>query len=90
MLEALADAGVRMGLPREVATLLGAQTMLGSARMLLETGRHAGSLKDMVTTPGGTTIEGLYSLERDGFRGALMRAVEAAASKSREISGGKK
>lgn len=90
MLEALADAGVRMGLPRDVATLLGAQTMLGSARMLLETGRHPGSLKDMVTTPGGTTIEGLFSLERDGVRGALMKAVEAAASKSREISGGNK
>lgn len=88
MLEALADAGVRMGLPREVASVLGAQTMLGAARMVLESGRHPGQLKDMVTTPGGTTIEGLYSLERDGVRGALMRAVEVSAAKSREISGG--
>ncbi|MFZ5648424.1 MAG: pyrroline-5-carboxylate reductase [Bacillota bacterium] len=88
MLEALADAGVRMGLPRDVATLLGAQTMLGAARMLLETGRHPGQLKDMVTTPGGTTIEALYSMERDGVRAALIRAVETAAKKSREMSGG--
>lgn len=88
MLEALADAGVRMGLPRDVATLLGAQTMLGAARMLLETGKHPGQLKDMVTTPGGTTIEALYSMERDGVRAALIRAVEAAANKSREMTGG--
>jgi pyrroline-5-carboxylate reductase len=88
MLEALADAGVRMGLPRNVATVLGAQTMLGAAKMVLESGQHPGQLKDMVTTPGGTTIEGLFSMERDGVRGSLMRAVEAAAGKSREISGG--
>jgi pyrroline-5-carboxylate reductase len=87
ILEAFADAGVRMGLPRDVASLLGAQTMLGAARMVLESGRHPGQLKDMVTTPGGTTIEGLYALERDGIRGALMKAVEAAAGKSREMSG---
>ncbi|MHB8158885.1 MAG: pyrroline-5-carboxylate reductase [Desulfocucumaceae bacterium] len=90
IMEALADAGVRMGLPRDVASVLGAQTMLGAARMVLESGRHPGQLKDMVTTPGGTTIEGLYSLERDGLRGSLMRAVEAAAGKSREISSGLK
>lgn len=88
MLEALSDAGVRMGLPRDVATVLGAQTMLGAARMVLESGRHPGQLKDMVTTPGGTTIEGLFSMERDGIRGALMKAVEVSAGKSREISGG--
>lgn len=88
ILEALADAGVRMGLPRDVASLLAAQTMMGSAKMLLESGRHPGQLKDMVTTPGGTTIEGLYSLEANGLRGALMEAVEAATERSREISGG--
>lgn len=88
MLEALADAGVRMGLPRDVATLLGAQTMLGAARMVLESGKHPGQLKDMVTTPGGTTIEALYSMERDGVRAALIGAVEAAAKRSREMSGG--
>lgn len=87
ILEALSDAGVRMGLPRDVAGLLGAQTMLGAAKMLLESGKHPGQLKDMVTTPGGTTIEGLYVLERDGLRGALLRAVEAATGKSREMSG---
>ncbi|MCL6610812.1 MAG: pyrroline-5-carboxylate reductase [Peptococcaceae bacterium] len=90
ILEALADAGLRMGLPRNVAVLLAAQTMLGAAKMLLETGRHPGQLKDMVTTPGGTTIEGLYTLERRGLRGALMEAVEAAAARSRELSGGLK
>lgn len=88
IMEALADAGVRMGIPRNVASLLAAQTMLGSARMLLESGQHPGQLKDMVTTPGGTTIEGLYTLESHGLRGALIRAVEAATVKSREISGG--
>lgn len=87
ILEALSDAGVRMGLTRDVARLLAAQTMFGAAKMLLESGKHPGQLKDMVTTPGGTTIEGLYSLERDGLRGALMKAVEAATGKSRELSG---
>lgn len=88
ILEALADAGVRMGLPRNVASLLAAQTMLGAARMLLESGRHPGQLKDMVTTPGGTTIEGIYALESSGLRGALMEAVEAATVRSGELSGG--
>lgn len=86
ILEALADGGVRMGLPRDTAMLLAAQTMLGAAKMALSSGRHPGQLKDMVTTPGGTTIEGLYSLEADGLRGSLIRAVEAATLKSREIS----
>lgn len=88
ILEALSDAGVRMGLPRKVASLLAAQTMLGAAKMLLESGQHPGELKDMVTTPAGTTIEGLYALESSGLRGALMEAVEAATERSREISGG--
>lgn len=90
ILEALADAGVRMGISRDVATLLAAQTMLGAAKMLLESGRHPGQLKDMVTTPGGTTIEGLYALEVNGLRGALMEAVEAATRRSGELSGGNK
>ncbi len=88
ILEALADAGVRMGLPRNVATLLAGQTMLGAAKMLLESGQHPGQLKDMVTTPGGTTIEGIYALEINGLRGALMEAVQAATERSRELSGG--
>lgn len=90
ILEAMADAGVRVGLPRDVATMLAAQTMLGSARMLLETGGHPAGMKDMVTTPGGTTIEGLYALEQEGLRGALMRAVEAATRRAREMAGGLK
>ncbi len=88
ILEALADAGVRMGLPRDVASLLAAQTMMGSAKMMLETGRHPGQLKDMVTTPGGTTVEGLYVMESRGIRGIMMGTVEAATGRSREISGG--
>lgn len=87
ILESLADAGVRMGLPRDVASLLGAQTMLGAAKMMLESGRHPGQLKDMVTTPAGTTIEGLYAMEKDGVRGAIIDAVAAATAKSKEISG---
>lgn len=87
LIEALADAGVRMGLPRDVALTLGAQTVMGSAQMLLETGEHPGRLKDMVTTPGGTTIAGLYALEEGGLRALIMRAVEAATKRSRELSG---
>lgn len=85
--EALADAGVRMGLPRDIALKLGAQTMLGTARMILETGEHPARLKDMVTTPGGTTIQGLYVLEDAGVRAAIMEAVEASCHRSKELSG---
>jgi len=85
MIEALSDGGVAAGLPREVATKLAAQTMLGAAKMVLETGQHPGALKDMVTSPGGTTIEGLHELEKGGVRGALMNAVRAAAEKSRKL-----
>ena len=85
MIEALSDGGVAAGLPRDVATRLAAQMLLGSARMVLETGQHPGALKDMVTSPGGTTIEGLHELEKAGVRGALMNAVRAAAEKSKRL-----
>jgi pyrroline-5-carboxylate reductase len=85
MIEALSDGGVRMGLPRDVATLLAAQTVLGSAKMVLETGMHTGTLKDMVASPGGTTIVGLHALERGALRAALMDAVEAATRRATEL-----
>ena len=85
MIEALSDGGVAAGLPREVATRLAAQTVLGSAKMVLETGQHPGVLKDMVTSPGGTTIEGLHELEKGKVRGAIINAVRAAAEKSKKL-----
>jgi pyrroline-5-carboxylate reductase len=88
MIEALSDGGVAAGLPRDVATRLAAQTLLGSARMVLETGMHPGALKDMVTSPGGTTIEGIHELEKGGVRGALMNAVRAASAKSKALGQG--
>lgn len=86
MVEALSDGGVRVGLPRDVATALAAQTVLGAAKMVLETELHPGVLKDMVTSPGGTTIAGLHALERGGVRVALMDAVEAATKRSAELA----
>jgi pyrroline-5-carboxylate reductase len=85
MIEALSDGGVRMGLPRDLANLLAAQTLYGSAKMLLETGLHPGQLKDMVASPAGTTIAGIHALERGGIRAALMDAVEAATKRSIEL-----
>ena len=85
VIEALSDAGVRMGLPRTVATALAAQTVRGAAEMVLSTGEHTGVLKDRVTSPGGTTIAGLQALEAGGLRTALMAAVETATARSREL-----
>lgn len=85
IIEALSDGGVAAGLPRDAATRLAAQTVLGGARMVLETGLHPGQLKDMVTSPGGTTIEGLHELEKGQLRGTLMSAVRAAADKSKKL-----
>lgn len=85
IVDALADAGVRVGLHREDALTLGIQTVLGAARMLQETKAHPGQLKDMVTSPGGTAIAGLHTLEKGGLRTTLINAVEAATLRSREL-----
>ncbi len=85
MIEALADAGVRAGLTREASRLLAAQTVYGSAKMVLETGIHPAELKEMVTSPGGTTIAGLHLLEQRGVRGTIMDAVMAAVERSTEL-----
>jgi len=88
VLEALADAGVRMGLPRDASLQLACQTVLGATRLALETGQHPASLKDQVTSPGGTTIAGLEELEAGGVRAAIYKAVAAATHRSRELSQG--
>ena len=85
IIEALADAGVKVGLHRRTAQTLAAQTVLGSAKLLIETGEHPGRLKDMVCSPGGTTICGLHTLEAGGLRTTLIDAVSAAAERSREL-----
>ncbi len=84
-IEALSDGGVAAGLPREVATQLAAQTVLGAAKMVLVTGQHPGALKDQVTSPGGTTIEGIHELEKGQLRATVMSAVRAASEKSKRL-----
>lgn len=90
LIEGLSDGGVLMGLDRPTATMLAAQTVLGAAKMVLETGKHPGELKDMVTSPAGTTIAGVQALEAGGLRGLMMAAVRAAAERSQELGRGLK
>jgi pyrroline-5-carboxylate reductase len=88
VIEALADGGVKMGLDRPTAMTLAAQTVLGAARLLIQTGLHPGALKDMVSSPGGTTIAGIAALEEGGIRTTLIKAVERATLRSRELGRG--
>ena len=88
VIESLADGGVRMGLDRATAMTLAAQTVLGAARLLIQTGLHPGALKDMVSSPGGTTIAGIAALEEGGIRTTLITAVERATLRSRELGRG--
>jgi len=85
IIEALSDAGVKVGLSRHIALKLAAQTVLGSAHLLQETGAHPGTLKDQVTSPGGTAIAGLHTLEAGGLRTTLIDAVEAATVRAKEL-----
>ncbi len=85
VIEALSDAGVKVGLPRYTALKLAAQTVLGSAQLLIETNAHPGQLKDQVTSPGGTAIAGLHTLEAGGLRTTLINAVEAATRRAKEL-----
>jgi len=88
IIEALSDGGVLMGLPREISTMLAAQTLLGAAKTILDTGAHPGQMKDIVSSPGGTTMAGLQVLEEAGIRGALIDAVQAATERSGELGRG--
>lgn len=85
IIEALSDGGVRMGLPRNLATTFAAQMTLGAAKMVLESGKHTGQLKDEVTSPGGTTIRAIHAMERAGIRGIMMDAVQASAERATEL-----
>lgn len=85
IIDALADAGVKVGLPRKTAIELAAQTLLGAAKMVLETGKHPAELRDMVTSPGGTTIAGIHAMERRAVRAALIEAVEASVEQSKAL-----
>ena len=89
IIDALSDGGVLMGLPRDVATKLAAQTLLGAAKLYLDSLKHPGELRDMVTSPGGTTIAGIHALEKYGLRSSLIHAVEAATLRSKELGKGK-
>lgn len=86
IIEAMADGAVLEGMPRNIAYNFAAQTVLGSAKMVLETGKHPGELKDMVTSPAGTTIEGVKVLEENGLRGTIIKAIHETAEKSRKLS----
>jgi pyrroline-5-carboxylate reductase len=88
ILESLAEAGVKVGLPRDVATLLAAQTTFGAAKMVLETGYHPALLKDAVTTPAGCTVDGILELEEGGLRVTLIKAVMRAAQRAKELAAG--
>ena len=85
VIESLVEAGVKTGIPRDISDLLAAQTTFGSAKMILETGEHPALLKDMVTTPGGVTIDGIIQLEEGKLRTSIMKAVVQAAERSKEL-----
>jgi len=85
IIESLAEAGVKLGLPRELSTELSAQTLLGASALVLHTGEHPAKLKDMVTTPAGCTIDGLLELEEGGLRVTLIKAVVRAAERARQL-----
>jgi pyrroline-5-carboxylate reductase len=86
MIDALSDAGVKQGLPRDIATRFAAQTLFGASKTVLESGIHVGQLKDQVTSSGGTTIHAIHELEKGGIRNTLINCVEAATLRSMEMS----